>query len=169
MTPPQVEYRIVELTRGQVTYVSPLRFESLNCYKWYARWDKRGQRFYAVRNSEKVNGKRHQLFMHREILGLKYGNPLTGDHKDRTRTLDNTDGNLRVASWREQGMNRGAHRDNTSGYKGVSFHNATGKWVAQINVDGKRKHLGLFDTKESAYVAYCAALKLHYGEFACLG
>lgn len=38
---------------------------------------------------------------------------------------------------------------NKSGFVGVSFHKASGKYCAQINFNNKRKHLGLFeDPKE---------------------
>lgn len=42
----------------------------------------------------------------------------------------------------------------TSKYKGVGWHKAKGKWVAQIQVSGKKKHLGLFNSEEEAYQAY---------------
>ena len=41
----------------------------------------------------------------------------------------------------------------TSKYKGVSFHKASNKFVAQATINGKRKHLGTFDTEELAYQA----------------
>lgn len=36
-------------------------------------------------------------------------------------------------------------KQNRSGYTGVSFHKASGKYAAQISFGGKRKHLGLFE------------------------
>ena len=39
--------------------------------------------------------------------------------------------------------------------KGVNFHKASGKFVAQCSIDNrKRKHLGLFSTPEEAFQAY---------------
>jgi len=40
---------------------------------------------------------------------------------------------------------------------GVSFHKATGKFGANININGKTKYLGLFTTPEEAFFAYKAA------------
>lgn len=58
---------------------------------------------------------------------------------------------------------------NKSGYKGVCWHKASGKWIAQIDVNGKKKYLGIHNTPELAYASYCkAALEMH-GKFACLG
>lgn len=41
-------------------------------------------------------------------------------------------------------------KHNTSGYRGVAWHQKRNKWVAFIIKDGKQKHLGCFNTKEEA-------------------
>ena len=64
--------------------------------------------------------------------------------------------------------NMKAPRDNTSGYKGVSFHKASGKWRADICVARKRIALGLFSTPEEAANAYDVAAIEHFGEFALI-
>ena len=46
------------------------------------------------------------------------------------------------------------NKQNTSGYKGVSFHKASSKWRASISLNSKKKHLGFFTTKEEAALAY---------------
>lgn len=40
--------------------------------------------------------------------------------------------------------------NNTSGFKGVSFHKPTQKWAARVTQFGKRKHIGLFNTASDA-------------------
>lgn len=40
---------------------------------------------------------------------------------------------------------------------GVSFHKPNGNYLAQGSVDGRRKHLGCFDTPEAAETAYKTA------------
>lgn len=45
-------------------------------------------------------------------------------------------------------------KDNTSGYKGVSWSNLRKKWVGVIVRDRKRKHLGYFEDKEIANKVY---------------
>jgi AP2 domain len=45
-------------------------------------------------------------------------------------------------------------RTPTSGYKGVSFHQAGRKWWARIYSNSKQKSLGLYDTLEEAAEFY---------------
>lgn len=49
--------------------------------------------------------------------------------------------------------------NNTSGIKGVSFYKKTGKWRAQIRVQGKNYYLGLFEKIEDAEAARLDAEK----------
>ena len=55
--------------------------------------------------------------------------------------------------------------NNTTGYKGVSYHKKAGKFRAYIVVNGKQIHLGLFDTAEQAAQKYAEAAQLFYGAF----
>ena len=88
------------------------------------------------------------------------------DHKD-VDPDNNRWENLRAATNQQNCCNR-VH-PNPSGLKGVSWKRRNRKWVAQIGVDGKRIHLGLFDSAEAAHAAYCAAAERLHGEFANLG
>lgn len=38
--------------------------------------------------------------------------------------------------------------------KGVTYHEATGKFVARFSLNGKKKYLGLFNSEDEAYSAY---------------
>lgn len=168
ITPPEVEYRTIELTQGQVCYISPRLYDSYKDLGWYALKNKNTGRFYAVRMIYVSQGKRQMVIMHRDILGLGFGDPRTGDHRDHTRTLDNTDINLRIAPTRnDQQHNKGRQKNCTSGHKGVTFNKHAQRWEARIRIDGKRKWLGHFDTPELAYAAYCEAALANFGEFAC--
>jgi hypothetical protein len=47
-------------------------------------------------------------------------------------------------------------------FRGVSWCERDKKWQAIITINGRGKHLGLFDTPEEAYAAYLyAKLELH--------
>jgi len=89
------------------------------------------------------------------------------DHVDRD-IHHNVRSNLRLATNSQNNRNRGRFRNNTSGYKGVHWDKLRGKWQAQAYSDGHRKHLGHFDKKEDAAIAYNDFVKEHYGEFAVL-
>lgn len=79
------------------------------------------------------------------------------DHINGIRD-DNRIANLRAVTPGENTQNQRAPRsDNTSGYLGVSFSKAAGKWVAGIGVGRKRIHLGCFECPEEAHLAYVKA------------
>jgi hypothetical protein len=50
-------------------------------------------------------------------------------------------------------------KEYSSKYKGVSYKKNAKKWQSRIAINGKRKHLGLFQTEEQAHEAYKKALK----------
>lgn len=83
------------------------------------------------------------------------------DHINRIRD-DNRLCNLRTANRAENCQNQPTRRNNRSGVTGVLWHKAAKKWVAQINIDRKLRHLGVFDTKELAVEARKAAELAHY-------
>lgn len=85
------------------------------------------------------------------------------DHIDGNG-LNNHPDNLREATHTENMQNRRKHRNNTSGYKGVSWIRRYGKWQATISVNGKNINLGRFDCKVEAARAYNQAAIQHYGD-----
>ncbi len=103
------------------------------------------------------------------------------DHINRNNN-DNRRKNLRSAT---NGMNRANSKlnsNNSSGYKGVhrkkrraisslsrrvySNRGKNDKWVAQINFQGKKIHIGCFDSPDEAHKAYSHAASVYFGEFA---
>lgn len=76
------------------------------------------------------------------------------DHIDGDKT-NNRIVNLRVASRSMNSQNQiRAHNRNTSGLLGVSIDRKRGKWIASIFHNGKKKHLGRFDSPELAHARY---------------
>lgn len=154
--------RQIKLTQGKVAIVDDLDFEWLSQWSWCAHKVTRGE-WYASRG-ETRGGKSRHILMHREILGLKLGDPLTVDHRNRD-TLDNRRSNLRKATHSENCANRRVRSDSKSGIKGVTWSKTFSKWSAQVFKDGKRYGAGLHDSKEQASSAYEAKALELFGEF----
>jgi len=70
------------------------------------------------------------------------------DHIDRDKSNNNIE-NLRLVTHKHNMWNRNA--------KGYYIDKARGKYKAQINVDGKNKHLGYFVSEDDARNAYLNA------------
>lgn len=86
------------------------------------------------------------------------------DHENCVRS-DNRWKNLREAHPIENHRNKPLQKNSTAGYKGVCFDKRAKKFVAGIKYEGKRHHLGHFNTAEEAHAAYCAAAKKRFGAF----
>jgi hypothetical protein len=86
------------------------------------------------------------------------------DHVNNIKS-DNRWENLRAVNRTQNNWNRYVRKDSKSGIKGVVFHPGTQKWRAQITLDGKTKHIGLFLTKEEAGEAFVNFAKNVQGEY----
>lgn len=174
MTPQEEEYREIPLAgpEGYVAKVDLCEYERLAKSKWRPLRSK--GKVYAVRHSPMVNGVvGPAVLMHREILGLEYGDPRQGDHAlqdtlDNRRTVNGRE-NLRIATRLENTWNSLKKVYNTSGYKGVSEDKKASRahpWRARITVNRKEILIGYFTTPELAHKAYEKAAIKHFGKFA---
>jgi len=70
--------------------------------------------------------------------------------------------------WASRRASSGRSRKNHTGYAGVSFDEATGRYRALINIQGQKIHLGRYDSDYKAALAYDKAI-VDYGlELDCL-
>ena len=155
--------REIQLTQGYVALVDDEDYEWLRRWKWYAVVKERG-RVCAMRRGHR-QGKNTTIYMHSEIVGAKPGQQV--DHRNGD-ALDNRRGNLRACPNAQNSQNRRANTGRSSKYKGVCWNKARGKWQAEICIDWKKKYLGRFDTEREAALAYDAAGRELFGEFARL-
>lgn len=128
------------------------------CNKWNTRYA--GKEALTALNNwgyrhGTVNGR--SMLTHRVIWKMVTGrSPEALDHINGDRT-DNRLINLREASPTLNSSNRAIAINNKSGVIGVFWNAGRKCWQAQISMNGKRQHLGLFDTKEEAKAARKAA------------
>ena len=75
------------------------------------------------------------------------------DHINRN-TRDNNVENLRWLTHSENNHNRAG--------KGYCWHKRVKRWYSQIRVNGKKIHLGSFDSEEDASKAFCDASRKYF-------
>jgi hypothetical protein len=159
-----VNYGVIPLTKGQVAFVDLDIFSEISKYRWCAwRPKQRVSRWYAVRGIV-VDGKQRMVYMHRQVLGLEYGDKRQADHINREHTLDNRRSNLRACTRAQNYMNQS--RKGNSPFRGVMWDKTKKKWRASITANGKPKFLGRFDDPMEAAIAYDIAAYHRDPEFA---
>ena len=143
------EYKIIPLTRGKSTLVDNEDYNDLSRFNWrinahgYAKNDKVG-------------------LMHRYLLSVPKNKVV--DHINGN-PLDNRRINIRIC---EQSENARNQKIKKSKYKGIYFDKRSNKWISRITLNYKGIHLGSFNTKEEAALAYDKAAIKYHGEFSNL-
>lgn len=148
----------IPLINGGCALVDPYDYNRLIRYPW-----RRNNKGYAMYTYYDQKGVRHEVYMHRWIMGV-FGRQVV-DHIDGNR-LNNTRANLRVCSQQQNLRYRRCFRNNASGYKGVTRRGK--RWLARIYYDEQTVRLGLFATVEDAALAYDCAARWLFGDFALL-
>jgi hypothetical protein len=87
------------------------------------------------------------------------------DHRNHIQG-DNRWENLRESDSHQNSCNRRKRKNNTSGYKGVSWRKRDEKWETKIQVNGKTIHPGAFKRIDFAAWMYDVAAVKYHGKFA---
>ena len=113
----------------------------------------------------RIEGKDYRA--HRLIWKYHYGKDPKEfiDHIDGNRINNNIE-NLREATNQQNLFNTGPSKNNKLGIKGVSKNG--NKYIARIEINGKSKYLGMFNTIEEARLVREDAEKKFFKEFSVL-
>ena len=100
-------------------------------------------------------GINYKKFLIHRIIFLMFNRQLPDiiDHIDRDCSNNKIE-NLRAADKKINSWNRNLQSNNKSGFRGVSWSKQSKKWHSCIRVDGKRLHLGFYNTPEEASKRY---------------
>lgn len=147
------------LPSGATVYVDAEDKALIGGFSWHI-----GSGYAVAEIGSRKEGTRKVIRMHRLIMGEPNG---IVDHINRNK-LDNRRSNLRLSDRSKNGMNRPKPANNTSGYKGVSYHSKTKKWRAYITLEKHTQHLGLFSAPRDAHQAYAKAAKELHKDYACV-
>lgn len=148
--------REIPLAGGFMVIVDEDDYNLVSQFTWTAK--RRPHTTYAKRRIYREDGSETTQMMHRLIMQPTVGQQV--DHIDGNG-LNNTRANLRITDDTGNQRNKRRPRNNTSGYKGVSWHKRQQKWQVQCS----EVYVGSFDCPVEAAKAYDkAALQMH-GEF----
>lgn len=144
--------KAIPLTKGKHAIVDADDYDFLMQWKWYFN------NGYAARKPN------IQIYMHRLVARTPTG--MDTDHINKN-TLDNRKTNLRICT---RSQNNGNSKKRGGGkassiYKGVCFHRAAAKWMAQIGTKDRNIYLGLYDSEEEAAIAYNLGSSQYFGKF----
>lgn len=151
----------IPLTRGRVTVIDHEDYKKIKRYKWHYK-----DTGYAVSYSKGSAAERKQVRMHRLITKCPTRKEV--DHIDGNK-LNNCKENLRVCTRSQNMMNKGKPKKGSSRFKGVSWHEKSGKWRARIKMNGLEMYLGIFESENEAFRVYREACLFHHKAFANIG
>jgi hypothetical protein len=133
-------------------------YERVKEFCW--RKDSKG---YFVADSNNIKSDSRVLKLHRFVMDCQKSDNKIVDHINFDKG-DNRKINLRFVSSIESSIWQKTRKTNTSGFIGVS--NQDGKWVAYIDSNSERIHLGTFSDKNDAVITRLKAEIKYFGEFA---
>ena len=143
---------------GRAAFVDDADYELVAVHPWHIQMTPYPGLCYALANIRDA-GRWRPVKMHVLVTGWALTDHIDGDG------LNNQRSNLRPATHSQNMQNRRGAAGHSSRYKGVSLRE-TGKWRALIRIDGRLVHLGQFDDELPAALAYDAAARAAFGEYA---
>lgn len=145
--------KYLRLKHGGVTAVDDADYVRLSRHRWYL-----SNGYATTKHPAKPGGRALHLF-------LLHTTRDQVDHINGDK-LDNRRSNLRSVTRTQQSLNKARYKNNTSGFKGVSFHAASGRWRARLRVAGVYRLCKLYGSPEEAARAYDQAARRFCRHFA---
>jgi len=139
-------------------------YDELMQYKWFIEYRNSGG-IYVVRRGDPPPA----IYMSRQLLGLTENDGLIASYIDKNN-LNNQKSNLRIITRQQGSWDRRPIHGKSSRYKGVWRTSGTGRriWEAGLRCNGKYHYLRRHATEIEAALAYDAAARIYFGEFAFL-
>lgn len=149
---------VVHLTRRYFAVISAVDADAVGRFNWHTTFGAKTRYGFDL-----IAGMSLHRFVAR-LMGLALNAEV--DHENGNG-LDCRRSNLRDATHAQNQQNRVRLRqDNVSGVTGVAWDAGHCMWRARISVDGKRLHIGRFDTLGQAAAAVEAERRVRHGQFA---
>lgn len=116
--------------------------ERIKPFTWCVFWNVTSRSWY-VKAGKRLDGKHYGVQLHRFLCSASSGEEV--DHINHDSLDNRRSVNLRVLNHSRNGFHRrGAAINNTSGFRGVTFHKVSGLWHAHAKYDKKLYSLGYF-------------------------
>ncbi len=112
-----------------------------------------------------IKGRKHKAHRLAHLYMTGEWPPFDVDHEDEDKA-NNRWTNLRPATRSQNMLNKRSRSDNKSGVKGVSWDNRRKMWHVQLQLLGKKLHVGHFAALETAKAAIQQSRSKLHGEFA---
>jgi len=161
--------KLIPLTKGYSAIVDDEDYDYLMQWKWYAHIYQKTNKVGTPSTYAHIYAQRwelkHQLGMHRVVLGL--GTDDTRwliDHINHNG-LDNRKTNLRVCT-NTQNIGNSRPKAGSSKYKGVHYCLTRKVWVSRLTNNGKVVYIGQFQSELEAALAFDDVAIKTRGEFA---
>lgn len=147
------EYGIGYTSSGEEFWFDKEDYDKIKNYCWYTHHG-----YIEARDANNI------ISMHRLVLGLNQNDDRDIDHIKHNK-FDNRKKYLRICNHVDNCKNRELGANNTSGHKGIFWHNRDSVWEAQITVNKKKIYLGRFANLSDAIKARVDAEQKYFDEF----
>lgn len=148
----------IPLVGGGFAVVDAIDYAALCGYSWRAKRNRVDGNLYAYRNEDNK-----EVWMHRVVLPVD--SDLLVDHRDGNG-LNNCRSNLRPTTPQLNMANKRMSKNNSTGFKGVTFDKSRGLFRAQVMYNRRAWRLGRFTGPEDAARAYDRKATELFGEHA---